>query len=213
MAAGGSIKSRYRWRLQAFVALIALLVFAAFSGTDVLRAILARQWTELVDVKHVMSLALPLATIILDGIVTSDFKVVLVYWKWRNPLPAHEAFSVHGRKDSRIDLTALEELHGPLPTDPTEQNQLWYKLSKATADRASVDEAHYSWLLARDLTNLSFALFIVSAGLAVALRFGGWEGIVLISTQGLLFLVLSQVAANKGVRFVTTVLAEAAVSG
>ena len=213
MAAGGSIKSRYRWRLQAFVTLIALLVFSAFSGSDVLRALLTRQWTELVDLKHALSLVLPLATIILDGIVTSDFKAVLVYWKWRNPLPAHEAFSVHGRNDSRVDMKALEEGHGPLPTDPAEQNQLWYKLSKATADRASVDEAHYSWLLARDLTNLSFALLIMSAGLAATLRFGGWEGTALVSTQGLLFLVLSQVAANKDIRFVTTVLAEAAASG
>lgn len=212
MAAGGSIKSRYRWRLQAFVTLITLVVFATFSGGDVLRAILARQWTELVHIKHALSLALPLATIILDGIVTSDFKAVLVYWKWRNPLPAHAAFSVHGRKDSRVDMKVLEEEHGPLPTAPAEQNQLWYKLAKATSDRASVDEAHYSWLLARDLTNLSFALLIVSAGLAATLRFGGWEGIVLVGTQGLLFLVLSQVAANKGIRFVTTVLAEAAAS-
>ena len=213
MAAGGSIKSRYRGRLRAFVALIALLMFVAFSGGDVLRVILARQWTELVDLKYVLSLALPLATLILDGIVTSDFKAVLVYWKWRNPLPAHEAFTVHGRKDSRVDMKALEEEHGLLPSDPTEQHQLWYKLSKATADRASVDEAHYAWLLTRDLTNLSFALLVVSAGLAGALRVGGWEWIVLVSAQGLLYVLLSQVAANKGIRFVTTVLAEAAASG
>ena len=212
-AADGSIKSRYRGRLQAFVALITLLVFVAFSGSDVLRAILARQWTELVDLKHVLILALPLATLILDGIVTSDFKAVLVYWKWRNPLPTHEAFTVHGRKDSRVDIKALEEEHGPLPTDPAEQNQLWYKLSKATANRASVDEAHYAWLLGRDLTNLSFALLITSAGLAGALQVGGWGWIVLVSAQGLLYIVLSQVAANKGIRFVTTVLAEAVASG
>ena len=210
MAAGGSIKSRYRSRLQAFVALITVLVFAAFSGGDVLRTVLACQWTELVDLKHVLSLALPLATLVLDGIVTSDFKAGLVYWKWRNSLPGHEAFSVHGRKDSRVDMKALEERHGPLPTDPAMQNQLWYKLSKATADLASVDEAHYAWLLARDLTNLSFALLIVNAGLAGALRVGGWEWIALVSTLGLLYVVMSQVAANKGIRFVTTVLAEAA---
>ena len=154
-----------------------------------------------------------MATLILDGIVTSDFKAVLVYWKWRNPLPAHEAFTVHGRKDSRVDIKALEEEHGPLPTDPAEQNQLWYKLSKATANRASVDEAHYAWSLGRDLTNLSFALLIASAGLAGALQVGGWGWIVLVSAQGLLYIVLSQVAANKGIRFVTTVLAEAVASG
>ena len=213
MAAGDSIKSRYRGRLTAFVALIALLVFVVFSGSDVLRVLQAGQWAELVDLKYVLSLALPLATLILDGIVTPDFKAVLVYWKRRNPLPAHQAFTVHGKKDSRVDMQALEEEHGPLPSAPAEQNQLWYKLLKTTADRASVDEAHYAWLLARDLTNLSFALLIVSAGLAAALRVGGWEWIVLVSAQGLLYVVLSQVAANKGIRFVTTVLAEAGAAG
>lgn len=212
MATGTSIKSRYRGRLKAFVALIALLVFVVCSGTDVLGAIQARQWTALVDHKHMLSLVLPLATLILDRIVTSDFKAVLVYWKWRNPLPGHEAFTVHGQEDSRVDMNALEAEHGPLPTDPAEQNLLWYKLSKATRDRASVDEAHYAWLLTRDLTNLSFALMIVSAGLAAGLGVGAWEWIVLLTAQGLLYIVLSQVAANMGIRFVTTVLAEAGAS-
>ena len=213
MAAGGSIKARYRGRLKAFVALIALSVFVVFSGGDVLPAVLAGQWTELVDLKHLLSLGLPLATLILNGIVTSDFKAVLVYWKWGYPHPGHEAFTMHGQEDSRVDMNALEAEHGPLPTDPAEQNLLWYKLSKATEDRASVDEAHYAWLLTRDLTNLSFALLIVSVGLAAALRVGGADWIVLVSTQGLLYVALRQVAANKGVRFVTTVLAEAAASG
>lgn len=212
MATGGSIKSRYRGRLTAFVACFALLVFVVFSGSDVLGAIQGRQWTALVDLKHMLSLALPLATLILDGIVTSDFKAVLVYWKWRNPLPGHEAFTVHGREDSRVDMKALEAEHGPLPTDAVAQNKLWYKLSKATAGRASVDEAHYAWLLARDLTNLSFGLLMVSAGLGAALHIGGWEWIALVSGQGLLYILLSQVAANKGIRFVTTVLAEAGTS-
>ena len=188
-------------------------MFAEFSGSDVLRAIEARQWAELVDLKHVLRLALPLATFILDAIATDEFKAVLVYWKWRHPLPGHEAFSVHGRKDCRVDIKALEKEHGPLPTDQAEQNRLWYKLSKVTADRPAVDEAHYAWLLARDLTNLSFALWIVNAVLAGALRVGVWEWIGLAITLGLLYVVLSQVAANKGIRFVTTVLAEASASG
>ena len=212
MAVGSSIKSRYRGRLKAFVALIALLVFAVFSGSDVLGAIQVRQWTALVDLKLMLCLVLPLATLILDGIVTPDFKAVLVYWKWRNPLPGHEAFTVHGQEDDRVDMDALEAEYGPLPTDSAEQNLRWYKLSKATEDRASVDEAHYAWLLTRDLTNLSLSLLIVSVGLGVALRVGGWDWIVLVSAQALLYVVLRQVAANKGIRFVTTVLAEAGAS-
>ena len=69
--------------MTAFVTWFALLLFVVFSGSDFLGAIQAHhhQWTALVNLKHMLSLALPLATLILDGIVTSDFKAVLVYWK------------------------------------------------------------------------------------------------------------------------------------
>ncbi len=159
----------------------------------------------------VSSLALPLATLILDGIVTPHFKAVLVYWKLTNPLPGHEAFTLHGNRDDRVDMKALEDAHGPLPTDPAEQNQLWYRLSKETAGRPSVDEAHYAWLRARDLTNLSFNLLIVTFVLPTAIRAGWREWTVVVGVLALLYILLSRVAANKGCRFVTTVLAEAAV--
>ena len=209
---GASIKSRYTWRLRTFVALIALVVFLAFSGSNVVRAIELCEWMELVDAKLLLSLTLPLATLILEGIVPSEFKAVLVYWKWKNALPGHEAFTVHGKKDSRFDIRALEERHGPLPKEPAEQNQLWYELSKVTADRPSVDEAHYNWLLMRDLTTLSFALMIISAVLGMVFEIGVIPWAILVSLLVLLYIALSQVAANKGVRFVTTVLAEAATS-
>ncbi len=209
MSASDGIKSRYRWYLRTFVVLITLFISAVFSDGDVLRAVLAGQWMDLVDFKHMLSLGLPLATLVLDGIATPHFKAVLVYWKWRNPLPGHEAFTVHGKDDRRVDMNALEAEHGPLPTHSAEQNLLWYKLSRVTADRASVDEAHYAWLLMRDLTNLSVGLVSVSVGLAAAFRVVGWDLLILVSGQGLLYVLLRQVAANKGIRYVTTVLAEA----
>ncbi len=208
MATHSSIKSRYRKWLHGFIALISILVYATFSGSDVVQAVQTWQWTELVDLKHALRLALPLATFILDGIVTADFKAVLVYRKRRNPLPGNEAFTLHGNRDARINMNALEDAHGPLPTDPAKQNQLWYKLSRETADRASVDEAHYAWLLARDLTSLSFTLLILTSVLATVTLAGWWKSTVVVGALALLYILLSQVAANKGIRFVTTVLAE-----
>ena len=79
------------------------------------------------------------------------------------------------------------------------------------AGQAAVDEAHTTGC-SRESTNLSFALVIVTAGLAAALRFGGLQYIVLVSTQSLLYAVLSRVAASEGIRFVTTMLAGAAAS-
>ena len=83
---------------------IALVVFVAFSGSDVVRAIELYAWMELVDAKLLLSLTLPLATLILDGIVPSEFKAVLVYWKWKNTLPGHEAFTVHGKRDTGASI-------------------------------------------------------------------------------------------------------------
>ena len=72
-----------------------------------------------------------------------------------------------------------------------------------------MDQAHYSWLLSRDLTNLSFALTLISAGLGLALEVGFLPWVILVTAQALLYIVLSRVAASRGVRFVTTVFAEA----
>ena len=207
-----SIKARYAWLLRAFVALNALVGFVAFSGSDIVRTVELSQWVDLIEPKLLLSLALPFATLILDGIVTSDFKEVLVYWRLKNTLPGHRAFSVHAKADPRVDMKALENKHGPLPDKASEQNELWYKLSKGTADKASVDQVHYSWLLSRDLTNLSFALTLISAGLGLALEVGFLPWVILVAVQALLYIALSRVAASRGVRFVTTVLAEASAS-
>ena len=118
-----SIKVRYGWLLRAFVALNALVVFIAFSGSDVVRAVELGQWVGLIDPKLLLSLALPLATLILDGIVTPDFKAVLVYWRRENTLPGHRAFGVHGKADPRVDMKALEDKHGPLPHKASEQKR------------------------------------------------------------------------------------------
>lgn len=85
LATGGRIRSRNRGRLTAFVAWIALIMLVVFSGSDILGVIQSRRWTALVDFKHMLSLVLPLATLIPDGIVTTEFKAMLVYREWRNP--------------------------------------------------------------------------------------------------------------------------------
>lgn len=207
-----SLKARYAWHLRGFVALNAIVVFIAFSGSEVVSTLRLGRWTQLIELKTVLSLALPLATLILNGVVTSEWKAFVVYWRRTHILPGHRVFTEHGPGDGRVDMQVLRSMYGPLPTEPKAQNQLWYKLSKNTEGQASVLEAHYAWLLTRDLTNLSFMLVLLSAILGAMLRVGGWEWIALVGSQALLYLLLSQVAANKGVRFVTTVLAEASAA-
>jgi len=206
-----SLKETYAWHLRGFVALNALVFVALFASDDILAAIRLGELGGLVSPKAVLGLVLPLVTLILDGIVSADTKAFLVYWRRKDPLPGSRAFTKHGPADARVDLVAIAEQHGALPTAAAEQNLLWYKLSKSVADRASVAEAHRSSLLTRDLTNLSFALTLIGAIAGAVLRIGVLPWVVLVAALVLQFVVLSLVAANKGRRFVTTVLAEASV--
>ena len=205
-----SLKETYRRHLQGFVALNALLFFALFAGEDLITAIRLGQLEGLISPKAVLGLVLPLVTLVLDGIVPADVKAVLVYWRVRNPLPGSQAFTKHGPADPRVDMKSLEGRYGPLPVAAKEQNHLWYKFFKAVENQPSVSQAHRTSLLTRDLASLSFALAPLGAILGAVLRVGVLPWAVLIAVLALQLMVLRQVAANAGRRFVTTVLAEAA---
>lgn len=207
-----SLKETYPRHLQGFVALNALFLFVLFSSEDMLSAIQLQQFERLISPKAVLGLALPLVTLVLDKIIPADTKAILVYWRIENPLPGSHAFTKHGPADTRVDMKSLERVHGPFPVAADQQNQLWYKLFKATEDRLSVSQAHRASLLTRDLASLSFALVPLGAILGAALRVGVLPWAILVTVLALQFMVLRQVAANSGRRFVTTVLAEAAAS-
>ena len=211
-----SLKESYRWHLRGFVALYAFVFFLSFASADMIMAIQLCQFEGLITpevvLKVVLGLALPLVTLVLDGIVSADIKAMLVYWRCRNPLPGSQAFTKHGPADPRVDMKSLEEKYGPFPESANEQNQLWYRLLKASEDQPSVSQAHRASLLTRDLASLSFALALLGLILGAALSVGLWTWAILVTWLTVQFVVLRIVAANNGRRLVTTVLAEAAAS-
>ena len=101
---------------------------------------------------------------IINAQLTSDVKARIVFLRWNNPLPGSEAFSKHIKCDPRIDVKALEKSHEPFPSDPDEQNALWYKLYKSVESEPAVLQVHRAFLFARDYTSLSL---IVGAVLGV----------------------------------------------
>jgi hypothetical protein len=148
----------------------------------------------------------PLFLFLLNGLVSSDQKAILVFWKLKNPLPGSVAFSDLSKKDTRIDRKKLKEIYGTLPKNPAEQNKLWYKIYKKNCLDIVVSESHRAFLLGRDLTSLCF-LFVVFIGLPFFIL-GKWP----ISIYYFTFLVLQYLivvvgAQNRGRRFVTNVLA------
>lgn len=148
----------------------------------------------------------PLLLFLLNGLISSHQKAVLVFWKLKNPLPGSEAFSKLSKNDTRIDRLKLKDTYGSLPKSPVEQNKLWYKIYKKNSSDIIVSDSHRAFLLARDLTSLCI-LFVVFLGIPV-LIVGQWP-INLYYFLGLLlqYVVVVIGAQNRGRRLVTNVLA------
>lgn len=149
----------------------------------------------------------PLIVLLLTSLLPSTVKARLVFWRWRDALPAHRAFSVHAPGDPRIDLERLRAAVGELPVAPRDQNATWYRLFKRLEREPIVAEAHRHFLLFRDLAALSVllaviapaALYILGAKVAaVVIAFG-----FLTSQYG----ATAIAARHHGVRLVTNVLA------
>ncbi|MDA9490413.1 hypothetical protein [Bradyrhizobium sp. CCBAU 11361] len=150
---------------------------------------------------------LPVAVLILNGLLSHEAKARLVYWKFANPLPGSEAFTRHALADARIDMAALKRNVGVLPSDPQEQNAKWYKLYRRVSRDPAVAEAHKLYLLYRDMAGISIMLIPL---VPASLFFAGSSGIACAAAAALFaaqYLVCAIAARHSGVRFVTNVLA------
>ena len=145
---------------------------------------------------------------VINGQLSSHFKAIIVFWRIFEPLPGCRAFSYFMDKDPRIDPNILKAKFGNLPSDPTEQNRLWYKIYKKHESKTAVEDAHRKFLLTRDLAGFSF-LFLIVMGLSGCFllpSFHVW--IIYTSVLLIMFFVTSQAARNYGTKFVSNVLAE-----
>lgn len=148
----------------------------------------------------------PVILFLLNGLLSSHQKAIIIFWKLKDPLPGSIAFSELSKKDSRIDIKQLKSKFGIFPRKPSEQNKLWYNIYRKNSSNMLVTESHRAFLLARDLTSLSLLLLLVMGGLAL----------IYISPTimyyYILFLIIQYFAnlvnaRNRGKRFVTNVLA------
>lgn len=148
-----------------------------------------------------------MVTTVVSNLVSPQLKAVLVFWRWPNPLPGHRAFTRYLAKDPRIDPQGLQEKIGDFPSDPSEQNRMWYRIYRTHASEPSVISAHRDFLLTRDITWLSFAMFMLgglgSAFLGESILQTVWYPAFL----AIQFVVVSTAAKRNGVRLVLNVLA------
>ena len=205
------IKSSYKWQLRVVVVLNISIFWGVFtSGLD-FSAI--ANTIESLSLEHgAIGILATIGTFILDGQFSADAKARLVFWRYRNPLPACRAFSYHLSRELRADQDRLLSKWGPFPTDPLDQNKLWYRIYKCFEQEVRVNESHRAWLFSRDLTAFA-VLFLIILGFAAVIS-DAKTSVALSYTFALMvqWLTVTIAAKNYGVRFVRTVLTIASQS-
>lgn len=148
----------------------------------------------------------PVVVLLLTSLLSADVKAVIVFWRVKETLPGHRAFSVYAPSDSRINIDALRKNVGSFPDDPREQNTLWFKLYKKVESEVTVAQAHRHYLLFRDLAAMSLLLAPIAAlvlHLSGAASPAAWIAVALLCTQ---YAATALAGRNNGIRFVTNVL-------
>ncbi len=102
---------------------------------------------------------------------------------------------------------------GSLPTDPKEQNSVWYSIYKKYSNAPTVTEAHKQFLLARDLSSISFLFAVLGPwGLLLFQHKVSWLTFYF-AVMMVHYLTLAIVAQNQGRRLVCNVLTEYVADG
>ena len=150
--------------------------------------------------------------IVMEGIFKNSIKEFFVFWKLKNRLPGHRAFSHIGPSDPRIDMERVKQLfpHG-LPVDPKEQNNEWFRLYRQYQNELQVFHSHKAFLLTRDLTSLTVVFIPLSILGHFLLGSKPQMLIYHLLILVILFIVISLSAKHYGERFVANVLAEASI--
>lgn len=199
-----NLKSKYKKHLIAFL-VANVAVYAAMSvggGISDIQSTVDALMSE----KGLFIALSPIIILVINGLVSADWKARLIFWRYSNPLPGSEAFSKHINNDPRIHVDHLQEHWGELPNDPVEQNRLWYKMYRSVETDVRVHGAHYDWLFSRDLAALSVIFLFVFSVI----------GFVSISSQKAYmyyflalisqYLIVAISAQTYGKRFVSNVL-------
>lgn len=163
---------------------------------------------KFVSTKSFIFLLSPIITLVLNGIIPSSFKEIIVFWKIKGRLPGCRAFSHFAMEDPRVNIELLKNKVGEFPKEPKEQNRIWYSLYQEYSNDKVILGSHRDFLLMRDITSLSF-LFLLILGTLSFLFNNLTYTFAYLCFLIVQFLVSSLVARNYGNRFVCNVLAKA----
>lgn len=203
-----SLKSQYSFKLRSFISFNFILFWMILVSKDINIAEII-QFEKYLNAKNGIIAALaPIISIVLNGLLSSNVKEILVFWRIKYPLPGSRVFSDLAKKDLRINVEKIREKYDYLPEDPAEQNHLWYKIYKIHESKITILDSQKNYLFCRDLTGISaifLTIFTIFTLIFVGAQVSIFYYILYLFIQ---FLILSIAAQNYGNRFVCNVLAE-----
>lgn len=223
MSSEKSLKDENAWLIRGVLAChFAAFAFVAFKSSGLAGQITVAGMVEQAEAflkPGSLSLVLIVLTKLwLLGLVPPGVRDQVIHWRRQHPLPGARAFTEIGPASSRVDMQTLDTLHGPLPSDPGEQDRLFYRIYSQYRDEVPVQDPHRSYLAARDIGTINLLLTLPLPVLA------GWVTADAALTVGyavvllLIYTVTAFAAQRYGERLVENTLAvasaeAAAVSG
>jgi hypothetical protein len=151
---------------------------------------------------------------VINGLINAKNKDRLVFWRWRDPLPGSQAFTVYARDDDRFtweDVARKLNQLGVDPKnleDPKKQNAYWYsEVFFPLQDRPAVQQAARNFLFTRDYTAISVVM-LLALGIAgyVVIVSPLWWGLYC-GGLFLQYLLVRWAARNYGIEMVKNAFA------
>lgn len=207
-----SIKSEIYSHLRNFI-IINILIFISIYIYGKIGIKEFKKVLELITFKDgLVLIIIPIITIIANGILNSNVKSSLVFWKIKNPLPGCRIFSNLALNDSRINFSKIIEKYGQIPQEPSEQNKLWYEIYKKHQEKIIIRESHKNYLLTRDLSGIAFIFLFIIVPSLLFIKLDFKIKIFYSLFLLLQYLIITISARNYGNRFACNVLAEDSVN-
>ncbi len=134
-----SENSKAIWLLVSTDIVVIALVLMGFAFTQASVAELAQSAL----VRGILLAATgPLVAVFLNDLLSSNVKASIVFWRLKNALPGHRAFSEHADADPRVDIAVLKKKVGEFPQSARDQNTCWYRLFQKRQSTVIVRDSH-----------------------------------------------------------------------
>lgn len=207
IAAPESLKAKNGMVVWLLVSADIVVIFLVLVGFDFSITSISGITQPSIVRKFLFFAAGPLVAVLLNDFFPSGAKASIVFWRLKDVLPGHRAFSEHAETDPRINVAELKEKIGEFPENPRDQNSFWYKIFQKHQSNVIVSDSHKRFLLFRDSACLTL-LIIVPTWIALILSdVSALKLAALVGGLVLQFLWLSISARNSGIRLVQNVLA------